>query len=95
MTIEESRDIVRRYQEACNANDLDALDGIVAKEVVSHNPTPGPPPGLAGGKMAQRATLAAFPELHYHSQDLTQRFTLHGTHKGEFMGVPPTGGKSP
>ena len=41
--------------------------------------------------MARRATLAAFPDLHYHVEDLIQRFTLHCTHKGEFMGVPPTG----
>src|SRR3990172_6934526 len=98
MTIEENKEIVRRYQEACNANDLDALDGLVAKDVVSHNATPGLPPGLEGGKIAHRATLTAFPDLHYHTEDLfaegdrvAQRFTLHCTHKGEFMGLAPTG----
>ena len=98
MTIEENKEIVRRYQEAYNANDLDALDGLVAKDVISHSATPGLPPGLEGGKLAHRATLTAFPDLHYHVEDLfaegdrvAQRFTLHCTHKGEFMGVAPTG----
>jgi steroid delta-isomerase-like uncharacterized protein len=98
MTTEENKEIVRRYQEASNANDLDALDTLVAPNLISHNPTPGLPPGLEGGKMAHRATLAAFPDLHYHVEDLiaegdkvVQRFTLHCTHRGVFMGLPPTG----
>jgi predicted ester cyclase len=102
MTTEENKEIVRRYQEASNANDLDALDALVAPNLISHNPTPGLPPGLEGGKMAHRATLAAFPDLHYHVEDLiaegdkvVQRFTLHCTHRGVFMGLPPTGRDHP
>lgn len=41
---------------------------------------------------------AAFPLYHLHVQDLiaeddkvTVRFRFAGTHKGEFMGMPPTG----
>lgn len=93
-----NKEIVRRYQEACNRNDLGALDQLVAADVISHNAAPGLPPGLEGGKMAHRATLAAFPDLHYHIEDLiaegdrvAMRFRLHCTHKGEFMGLPPTG----
>jgi steroid delta-isomerase-like uncharacterized protein len=98
MSIEANKEVVRRYQEASNANDLGALDALVARDVVSHNPTPGLPPGLEGGKLAHRATLAAFPDLHYHIEDLVAegdrvalRFTLHCTHQGEFMGLAPTG----
>jgi steroid delta-isomerase-like uncharacterized protein len=98
MGIETNKEIVRRYQQACNANDLDALDGLVAKDVVSHNAAPGLPAGLEGGKIAHRATLAAFPDLHYDTEDLfaegdrvVQRFTLRCTHQGVFMGLPPTG----
>ena len=66
MAIEDTKQIVRRYQEASNANDLAAWDALVAPDLVSHNATPGLPPGLEGGKMAHRAALAAFPDLHYH-----------------------------
>jgi predicted ester cyclase len=98
MEIERNKEIVRRYQEACNRDDLGALDELVAADVISHNATPGLPAGLEGGKMAHRATLAAFPDLHYHIEDLiaegdrvAMRFRLHCTHKGEFMGLAPTG----
>jgi len=98
MTTEENKAIVLAYQEACNADDLDALDRLVSAALVSHNPTPGLPAGLEGGKLAHRATRAAFPDLHYHTEDLiaegdrvVQRFSLHGTHRGAFMGLPPTG----
>jgi predicted ester cyclase len=98
MTIEENKAVVLAYQEACNSNDLDALDRLVAQDVRSHNPAPGLPPGLEGGKISHRATRAAFPDLHYHTDDLiaegdrvVQRFSLHGTHRGPFMGLAPTG----
>jgi steroid delta-isomerase-like uncharacterized protein len=98
MTIEENKAVVLAYQEACNNDDLGALDRLVAQDVQSHNPAPGVPSGLEGGKLSHRATRAAFPDLHYHTEDLiaegdrvVQRFTLHGTHRGAFMGLPPTG----
>jgi hypothetical protein len=40
MTIEDNKQIVRRYQEPSNANDLDDL---VAPNLVSRNATPGVP----------------------------------------------------
>lgn len=98
MDTERNREVVRRYQEASNRNDLAALDELVAADLISHNAAPGLPPGLEGGKMAHRATLAAFPDLHYHIEDLiaegdrvVMRFRLHCTHRGEFLGLAPTG----
>jgi predicted ester cyclase len=45
-----------------------------------------------------RTLLAAFPDWHMTVEDLiaggdkaVARVTVTGTHKGEFMGVPPTG----
>jgi steroid delta-isomerase-like uncharacterized protein len=42
--------------------------------------------------------LAAFPDLHLTIEDqiaegdkVVIRWTAHGTHKGNFMGIPPTG----
>ena len=42
--------------------------------------------------------LAAFPDLHVDVKDLiaegeklVTRYSVHGTHKGELMGIPPTG----
>ncbi len=51
-----------------------------------------------GHEQFAKAFYAAFPDL-YHTVDqvianddgVAVRFTLRGTHKGEFMGIPATG----
>ncbi len=100
MSAEENKAIVRKYREAHNKNNLDALDAIVAKDLVSHSALPGLPPGLEGGKMAHQGFLAAFPDTQTTTEDLiaegdkvVERYTARGTHKGDFMGAPPTGKK--
>jgi len=99
-TIEENKAIIRRYREAHNANNLDALDAIVAKDVISHNALPGLPPGLEGGKMAHKAFLVPFPDIQTKTEHLVAEgdkviewYSAHGTNTGEFMGMPPTGKK--
>jgi steroid delta-isomerase-like uncharacterized protein len=98
MSQEQNKDLVRRYQEAFNRGDLEALDELVAPDLVTNSQAPGLPQGLEGGKMAHRGTLAAFPDLHYETHELiaegdtvVQRFTITGTHRGPFMGLPATG----
>ena len=57
-----------------------------------------PPLDLEGHQQFARAFYAAFPDL-YHTVDDTfaeggqvvVRFTLRGTHTGDFMGIPATG----
>jgi steroid delta-isomerase-like uncharacterized protein len=100
MSTEDNKAIVRKYRAAHNQGNLDALDAIVAQDVISHAALPGLPPGLAGGKMAHQAFLAPFPDLQTTTEDLiaegdrvVERYTARGTHKGEFMGAPPTGKK--
>ena len=100
MSTEENKAIVRKYREAHNQNNLAALDSLVAQDIVSHAALPGLPPGLQGGKLAHQAFLAPFPDLQTTTEDLiadgdrvVERYTARGTHKGEFMGAPPTGKK--
>jgi steroid delta-isomerase-like uncharacterized protein len=99
-TLDENKAVIRRYREAHNANNLDALDAIVAKDVISHNPLPGLPPGLEGGKMAHNAFRASFPDIQTKTEHLVAEgdkaiewYTASGTHTGDFMGMPPTGKK--
>lgn len=99
-TPEENKAIVRRYREAHNKNNLDALDAIVAKDVVSHNLLPGLPPGLEGGKMAHKAFLVSFPDIQTKTEHLVAEgdkviewYSARGTHTGPLMGIPPTGKK--
>ena len=60
------------------------------------------PPGMSPGKQGVKAYFAAFrravPDLYAQVHDMladgdkvVTRKTFHGTHTGEFMGLPPTG----
>lgn len=98
MSVEENKALVRRYQEAYNANRLDALDAILAPDLISHNMLPGVPAGLQGAKLVHQGLQAAFPDQHTTVEDLVaegdrvvMRFTVAGTHKGPLMGMPATG----
>lgn len=98
MSTEANKDIIRRYREAHNANDLGALDQLVAVDIISHSHLPGLPAGLEGSKMAHGAFLAAFPDLQTTTEDLVaeddrivERFTVRGTQTGPFLGAPPSG----
>jgi steroid delta-isomerase-like uncharacterized protein len=99
MSTDANKDLVRRYQEAHNTNNLAALDAIVAADLISHSLMPGVPPGLEGGKLVHGVAVAAFPDFRADIEDLiaegdkvVARLTFRGTHTGgEFMGIPPSG----
>jgi steroid delta-isomerase-like uncharacterized protein len=95
---EANKEVIRRYREAHNQNNMDALDDIVAVDLISHSHLPNVPTGREGGKMVHQGSLAAFPDGKTSTDDLiaegdkvVERFTLVGTHKGDFMGIPATG----
>ena len=57
-----------------------------------------PPMPLAGHQQFARMFYAAFSDLRHVIEDtvaepdrVAVRFTLHGTHSGDFMGLPATG----
>jgi len=99
MSVEENRGLVQRYfEELYNKGDLARLDELVADSYVNRCPIT---PGLSGsGSTRQAITLirAAFPDFRVTVEELiaegdrvASRLTLRGTHKGEFLGIPPTG----
>ena len=97
MSLEDNKNIVRLYQEACNRDDLNALDDLVAPDLVTHSQAPGLPQGLEGGKMAHRGTVAAFPDLHYEIEELIARFQeraliLRETSPNELQAGKPAAG---
>lgn len=98
MSTESNKALVQKYQDAHNANNLAALDAIVAPDLISHNLLAGIPAGRDGGKMVHQALLAAFPDqrtetvaLIAEGDKVVQQFTVSGTNKGSFMGAPATG----
>jgi steroid delta-isomerase-like uncharacterized protein len=100
MSLEENKNIVRRYQEAYNNNDLDALDEVVATDVLTPKIMPGVPSGLEGAKAVHRRSLQGMPDFHTTIDDLiaggdrvVARITMTGTHTGDFWGFPASGKK--
>jgi steroid delta-isomerase-like uncharacterized protein len=99
MSLEANKELVRRYQEAHNTNNLDALNMIVADDLIAHSLMPGLPAGLEGGKLVHQMAVGAFPDFHANIEDLiaqedkvVARMTFRGTHTGgAFMGIPPSG----
>ena len=100
MSTEANKSILRRYfEEAWNRGQLDVLDDIVAAHYVNHDPAvPGLPPGPDGLKAIMTGFRVAFPDLHFSIEDqiaegdkVVTRWSMRGTHAGEFMGMPPSG----
>jgi steroid delta-isomerase-like uncharacterized protein len=89
---------MRSTYEEINAGDIAGFGDLVADDFVEHQGGPGLPPTKEGTLEFFRILLAAFPDMHMSVEDLiaggdktVARVTVTGTHKGEFMGVPPTG----
>lgn len=90
---------VRRFMdEVFNKGNMKATDEFMAANIVEHNPFPGQGPGVEGFKQGVSALRQAFPDLHIAIDDMFAagekvviRSTMKGTHKGNFMNIPPTG----
>jgi len=98
MSIEENKQIVRRYQEIYNNNDLDALTEVVSENLLTPKIMPGIPTGIEGAKAAHQIMLTGFPDYQTVIDDLfaegdkvVARITMSGTNTGTFMGIPATG----
>jgi steroid delta-isomerase-like uncharacterized protein len=98
MSIAENKEIVQRYQEIYNSNDLDALAEVVSEDLLTPKIMSGIPTGIEGAKAAHRIMLAGFPDYETIIDDIfaegdkvAVRITMSGTNTGSFMGIPATG----
>jgi steroid delta-isomerase-like uncharacterized protein len=90
---------VRKFFEVGpSKGDLAAADAILHPEFSLHTPLPTPGPGIEAMNNVITTCRAAFHGLQVTIDDImadgdmvTARFTARGVHKGEFMGLPPTG----
>jgi len=98
MSVEDNKAFARRIYKAINAGNLDLFDELISEGFVEHEVLPGLP---TIGPEAPKAVLgmfrAAFPDIQFTADDMigegdkvVVRGTVSGTHKGEFMGMPPT-----
>jgi steroid delta-isomerase-like uncharacterized protein len=91
--------IVRKFFEVGpSKGDLEAAGALLHPGFSLHTPLPTPGPGVEAMKNVIVTCRAAFHDLNVTVDDImaeedkvTARFTARGVHKGEFMGLPPTG----
>lgn len=98
MSVEPNKEIVRRYQQAINDHDWEALDQVLAPDVATPLMMPGFPSGRDGAKAVVDATLAAWPDFHTRIDELIAEgervvalVTMTGTAVNPGFGLPGTG----
>ena len=99
MSLEQNKALVRRsVSEFYNRENVDVVDEFYTADFLSHDPAGIKEGGVEELKQLMDSIYAAFPDFHLHIDELiaegdkvVKRFTIHCTHQGEFMGVPPTG----
>src|SRR4051794_21006205 len=89
---------MRRAYDLLSAGDVDGFGEMLAEDLVEHEETPGLAPTKAGVLEFFRMYIAAFPDLRMVPEDVVAsddkvvtRARATGTHRGEFMGIAPTG----
>ena len=98
---EDAKAVVRRNtEEVQGGGNFDVFDELFADDFLDHTPQPNSTPDKAGARELYRKLRAAFPdfhaEIHWQRADgdvVTTYKTYHGTHKGDFLGLAPTGRK--
>ena len=92
---------MRNTYELINAGDIDRFGDLLSADFVEHQGGPGYPPTKEGTIDFFRDLTAALADSHMPDQDLIAsgdktvgRVGVTGTQKGEFIGIPPTGGNA-
>jgi steroid delta-isomerase-like uncharacterized protein len=96
---EKNKALVRCYfEEAWAKGNVAAVDEFMAADYVEHPIPSGLPPGTEGLKQATTTYRTAFPDLKATLDDIFAegdrvvfRWSVSGTHLGNWLGVPPTG----
>jgi steroid delta-isomerase-like uncharacterized protein len=96
---EDNKAVIRRWIEAYNNRDMQAEADVLAPGYVAHVPAaPGPLEGLEAWRKFTAPFVEAFPDLRLTVEDILSegdkvaaRVAFHGTHRGEFQGIAPTG----
>ena len=98
----DNKAIVRRlYEEVWNKRRLELVDEIISPSHALHDPNlSGSAVGPEAYKRQVTRFITAFPDLRFTVEDivgekekLAVAWTISGTHKSEFMGIPATNKK--
>ncbi|MEO3891514.1 ester cyclase [Nonomuraea sp. B5E05] len=93
---------LRRFHDAVSSGDAEiiaaTIDEVVDPDVLIRTPLPIETKGAQALKEVFAVLHQAFPDLHIEIEDViaegdrvVTRNTVTGTHRGEYMGLAPTG----
>jgi predicted ester cyclase len=94
MSVEDNKAVVRSYLERVNARDLASLDAFFAAQIVANGQS------LSGTEYIHLLAplFAALPDVRITLEEVIAegdtvagRGTFRGTHRGELLGIAPTG----
>jgi steroid delta-isomerase-like uncharacterized protein len=96
---EQNKAMDRRFgTEVLNGHNLDVLPELIAEDFIEQNPPLGQGPGREGLRRFLAEMIEAFPDMRWRAEeavaegDRTASWgTWKGTHRGAFLGIPPTG----
>jgi len=98
MSIEENKAVIRRWMEGINKHDPAIVDELLADDYVFHGAGGQDVKGSESFKQGLIAYLPIFPDVHFTIDDMVAegdkvavRITYTATHKGEYLGIAPTG----
>lgn len=97
------KDIIRRIvEDIFNHDDFDAIPELYAADYTDHAALPDQPAGRDTVRATAVRYREAFPDLHWHIDDLIAegddagiataalRWTATGTHRGDYSGIAAT-----
>ena len=98
MNPDATKQLMQRFTEFINTADEHLANELISNDAVFHVPTQTAPlQGPAGYIFIIAMMRGGFPDVHWTLEELISegdksaaRFTMRGTHRGTFLGIPPT-----
>jgi len=99
MTAETNKAVMRRFVEFINTGSEKLADELISPNAIFHVPGRAEPMRGPAGYLAIIGMMrGGFPDIQWTLEEMiaendkvAARFTMRGTHRGIFFGVPPTG----
>ena len=99
MTAETNKIVMGRFLEFINTASVSLAQELISPDAIFHVPgSPEPMRGPAGYLAIIGMMRGGFPDIQWTLEEMVAegdnvaaRFTMRGTHRGAFFGVPPTG----
>jgi len=100
MSAKQNEAILKRIFEELNKGNVYIVNELFTEDFVDRYPVPGETPDREGFKQFLAGLHKSFPDWRWNIEDIfsegdkvAYRFTMQGTDRGGYIGMPPTGKK--